>query len=214
MKAIFTFFLYGFIACPLWILSWLLAFFAFQASFGLSFLWATGIVVIAMGSLIWRRKHNLLKRHQITNKDYRYIQSHLKEAHNKMKRLNKTLLGVRSFRAAKQIGKLQQMVSRIYRIVKKEPKRFFVAERFFFYYLDSIVELSERYTFLTRQNVKEPDVRESLAETERTLAELSNSIEAELRTILSDDIDELNIELDVAKHSIDREKKAFPKGRS
>lgn len=213
MKFVLFLFLYGFAALPVSAVAWLIVFFGFDKSFSLSALWAAFAGVFVYCILIWRRKHKLLKRNQITNKELRYIQSNLKEARDKIKRLNKTLLRVRSFHAMKQIGKLQQTVRKIYRIVEKEPKRFYLAERFFFYHLDSIVELSERYTFLTRQYVKEQEVRQSLSETEQTLEQISNSVEDDLLTVLSNDINHLNIELDVAKHSINREQKAFPKGR-
>lgn len=95
-----------------------------------------------------------------------------------------------------------RITRKIYILTKKEPKRFYKAERFYFSHLDSAVELAEKYVFLSLQPKKDRELENSLFETRRTLEELKTSIENDLYQVLSDDIDQLHFELDVAKHSI------------
>ncbi|MGG1572457.1 5-bromo-4-chloroindolyl phosphate hydrolysis family protein [Fictibacillus sp. NRS-1165] len=45
-------------------------------------------------------------------------------------------------------------------------------------------------------------MQDSLAETRRTLKELTEYIEEDLYHMIADDVDQLKFELDVAKHSI------------
>jgi 5-bromo-4-chloroindolyl phosphate hydrolysis protein len=87
-------------------------------------------------------------------------------------------------------------------MTKKEPKRFFKAEQFYFSHLDSVVELTEKYALLATQPNKTSELVLSLKETRQTLTELTQAVEDDLYEILSDDIDHLNFEVDVAKHSI------------
>lgn len=207
MKSILSFLYRSFISLIILVIIGPIAYFGFNLSF-----WVSALLAILGGGITnfilkSRQQKRLLKENELTKKEFQYINSNLKEAKLKISRLNKAILGIRSFRAGKLLGGLQKMVKQIYQIVKKEPKRFYQAERFFFYHLDSVVELSERYVFLTRQNVKDSDVRLSLTETEQTLEKLAKSLDDDLLMVLSNDIETLNLELDVAKqnHEVDNQ---------
>jgi len=78
--------------------------------------------------------------------------------------------------AFKQLYELSKLSKRMYAIINKEPRRFYQSERFFFYHLDSVVELSERYAMLAAQPVKNENMYISLKETQSTLEDLSESI--------------------------------------
>ncbi|WP_017754793.1 5-bromo-4-chloroindolyl phosphate hydrolysis family protein [Calidifontibacillus oryziterrae] len=214
MKSILNFFLRSFIAVNITIIIGLVAFFGFDATIWISLF--IGILggIISNYFLKWRFHQRFLKENQLSSKDYIYIKNNLKEAHLKIKRLNKALLGVRSIHSARQLSKLNRIASKIYLIVKKEPRRFYQSERFFFYHLDSIVELSEQYVFLTKQQINDPQVRRSLSDAEQTLDNLIKSTNDDLLLLLSNDINQLNLELDVAKQTITRENNFFPKERS
>jgi 5-bromo-4-chloroindolyl phosphate hydrolysis protein len=93
----------------------------------------------------------------------------------------------------------------------KEPKRFYKAEEFYYSHLDSVVELSEKYGFLAAQPKKNIEINQSLLETRQTLNELTKVLEEDLYYVISDDVDHLNFEIDVAKHSIEKKKDStFP----
>lgn len=203
MQSILSFLFRSFISLIIFGIIWPCAYFGFDQS-----ILASSLLAILGGGITnfilkKRGQKKLLKENQLTKKEYQYISQNMKEADQKIKRLNKTMLSIRSFRAAKLLGNLQRLVKQIFQIVKKEPKRFYQAERFFFYHLDSVVELSERYVFLSRQNIKDLEVRMALSETEQTLEKLVKSLNDDLLTVLSNDIETLNMELDVAKQTHD-----------
>ncbi|KEF37927.1 5-bromo-4-chloroindolyl phosphate hydrolysis protein [Schinkia azotoformans MEV2011] len=203
MRSVLTFLFRSLISLIIVGIIWPTAYFGFEQSFLNSSLLAILGGGLTNFILKKRGQNKLLKENQLTKKEYQYIAQNVKEANQKIKRLNKVLLSIRSFRVAKLLGNLQRLVKQIYQIVKKEPKRFYQAERFFFYHLDSVVELSERYVFLSRQNIKDLEVRKSLSETEDTLEKLVKSLNDDLLTVLSNDIETLNMELDVARQTHD-----------
>lgn len=93
----------------------------------------------------------------------------------------------------------------------KEPKRFYKAEEFYFSHLDSLVELTEKYSFISSQPKQNSEMGQSLIETRRTLIELTKVVEDDLYHVISDDINTLNFEIDVAKHTIQKKKELkFP----
>jgi 5-bromo-4-chloroindolyl phosphate hydrolysis protein len=99
------------------------------------------------------------------------------------------------------------VVNKIYTITKNEPRRFYLAERFYYSHLDSLVEISEKYAFLSAQPKKNAELNFQLNETRRTISNLTETIEKDLYNVLEKDIDNLQFELDVAKLSIDKTKK-------
>jgi 5-bromo-4-chloroindolyl phosphate hydrolysis protein len=147
----------------------------------------------------WLYTNRFLKKNGISLKDYRYIDKNLKDAKSKIKRLQKAQFQVRSLGAFKQILELNRLSRRIYSIVRKEPKKFYKSEQFFFYHLDSVVELSEKYTYLATQPIKNDQVFQSIKDAKRTLHTLEDSLQEDLMHVLSDDIETLDFELDVAR---------------
>ncbi|MBU8880371.1 5-bromo-4-chloroindolyl phosphate hydrolysis family protein [Bacillus sp. FJAT-29790] len=181
---------------------WLVSYFAFSQTFLLS-----GVISLGGGIITYRitgmiMKHRFLKKHRLTRKEYQYIKKNLDEAKPKISRLHKALLSIRHIPSLKQRVEFIRITKKIYRLTRSEPKRFYQAERFFFSHLDSAVELSEKYVFLSAQPKKTYELDQSLNETRRTLEELTDLVEKDLYQVISDDIDQLNFEIDVAKHSI------------
>ncbi|MCP3762826.1 5-bromo-4-chloroindolyl phosphate hydrolysis family protein [Domibacillus sp. A3M-37] len=170
-----------------------LAYGAFAASFAVTFMLYTNF-----------GNRRIQKKHGLNRREYYYILDQLKEAKAKLSRLQHLFLKVRSLRSLKQMIELNSLVKRIYSVVKKEPKRFYEIEPFFYSHLDSVVELAEKSSLLSSKKVKDPDMKKSLLETTETLGDLSQTLEADLRQVLARDIEHLTIELDVAKQRAGR----------
>ncbi|WP_338754581.1 5-bromo-4-chloroindolyl phosphate hydrolysis family protein [Bacillus sp. FJAT-52991] len=144
----------------------------------------------------------LYKKYGLARKEYYFILDNLKEAKEKLSRLQKGFIKVRSINSFKQMIELNRLVRRIFSIVKKEPQRFYEAEAFFYSHLDSVVELSEKYAALNSHRMKNESVKQSLIETQETLNDLTKILENDLHQVLAKDIEHLSFELDVAKHSL------------
>ncbi|WP_167578531.1 5-bromo-4-chloroindolyl phosphate hydrolysis family protein [Jeotgalibacillus proteolyticus] len=193
------------IAVPLALLAWIipLSFFNVNGWVALGIGIAGGVIPYYV--IKWFQHRSILKSYGLSSQEYEYIQQNLTESQKKISRLQGKIFQVRSLSAMRQLNDLVKLSRRIFTIVKKDPKRFYTAERFFFYHLDSGVELTEKYTMLAAQPIKNKEVLTSLEDTRKTLFELNSSIEEELMNVLSNDIDNLKIELDYAKQSMDRE---------
>ncbi|HZG71761.1 MAG TPA: 5-bromo-4-chloroindolyl phosphate hydrolysis family protein [Chondromyces sp.] len=202
MKTFLSFLLRIFIAIPLAAAAGIISYESWGLSPLLSVGTAFGTALAAFYGIKWYLSSRFLKKHQLTRKEYAYIRSNLQEARKKLSRLQSVLIRVRSIGTFRQMIELNRLVRRIYAIVKREPKRFYDAEKFFFYHLDSVVELSEKYAYLVSQRVKDEEVKRSLIETKETLGDLSKSLEKDLYNVLANDINQLTFELDVAKHSL------------
>ncbi|WLR55446.1 5-bromo-4-chloroindolyl phosphate hydrolysis family protein [Mesobacillus subterraneus] len=189
-------------AIPFSAFIWLLAFAGFDQSFWMSSLYGFiggGFMFLGLGYYLERR---VLEKNRLTKKEYKYIQRNLKEANGKINKIQKSLFSIRHIRSLRQRMELLRLVKNIQKLSNREPRRFFQAEQFYFSHLDSIMELSERYAFLSSQPGKNRELERSLYDTQDTLKELTKIVEKDLSYMLADDIDHLNFEIDVAKHSI------------
>jgi 5-bromo-4-chloroindolyl phosphate hydrolysis protein len=211
MNPFLAFLVRSFVAIPITVITWLLSFFAFNQTF----LLATGMAIAAgiathlVLSLVMKTK--FLNKHQLTRREYQYIRKNLVEAKRKMNRLNKSLFQIRDISSVRQRIDILRITKKIQKMTVKEPKRFYQAEEFYFSHLDSVVELTEKYGFLTVQPKKNMEINQSLIETRQTLNELTKVLEEDLYRVISDDVDHLNFEIDVAKHTIKKQKDSkFP----
>ena len=166
MKSVFSFFL-GMLATAEAVLIWLILFLGFD----MGFLASSGISILAgfltFCGVKFVSDYRFLKKNRLTRKEYAYIQKNLQEAKKKLTRLQKSFFSVRTMGAFKQLYELNRLVKRMYSIVKKDPRRFYQSERFFFYHLDSVVEISERYARLAAQPVKNLSIAERNAKHSR-----------------------------------------------
>jgi 5-bromo-4-chloroindolyl phosphate hydrolysis protein len=181
---------------------WALVYFLFHHLF-----WLSSAVSIFAGFVIyqwlkWMMTGKFLKQQGLSRKEYRFIRKNLKEAKLKMKRLQKAFLSVRQIDTFRLFYDMYKLVRKIYSLIKKEPKRFYQAESFFYVHLDSMVELIEKYALLNTQPVQNKEMIQSVQETKRTLQELHHEVEKDLYQLLSNDMDELQFELEYAKRSL------------
>ncbi|MFS8651525.1 MAG: 5-bromo-4-chloroindolyl phosphate hydrolysis family protein [Caldibacillus sp.] len=173
-------------------------------SFGSSVLYGIVASVAVYYILKWIMKSYNIKSTGLTRREYYYIQRNLKEAKRKIRRLQKAFLKSSNVLTAKQHIEILRVVHKIHDMTKKEPIRFFKAEEFYFSHLDSLVEIAEKYAFLNAQPVKTPELTDSLNETRRTIARLSDTIQDDLLKVIEHDVDTLKFELDVAKRTIEK----------
>ncbi|MBA9028734.1 5-bromo-4-chloroindolyl phosphate hydrolysis family protein [Peribacillus huizhouensis] len=196
------------ISGPIAVIIWPVCFYGFGQSAIMSTLWSIsgGVLVFFASSLYMSAR--FLKKHGLSRKEYQYIKGNIKEAKSKIFRACKALLSIRHLPSLKERIELVRMIRKIYSLTKKEPKRFYQAEKFYFSHLDSTLELAEKYVFLASQPKKNKELDLSLIETRRTLEQLTKLVEEDLYEVISNDIQELDYEIDVAKQTLKNTKES------
>lgn len=209
MKYVVTAFMFMFrtaVALLTWVLTWVACWLGFGVPF-LTSMWAgLAAALLTFFGLQWMFNRKVLQDSGLSRREYKYIQEHLKEAKIKINRLQKVMFSVGNVMTIKQNYDVLRVAKKLQSIVENEPRRFYEAEPFYYSHLDSIVELTEKYAFLTKQPVKTKEIQASLNETRATISEMVEMIEQDLFRLLSNDMDELRVELDVAKQNIDKNK--------
>lgn len=206
MKQFVQFFTRSSIATVSTVTIWIVSYFPLSLPYVVSSAYAIGGGALTYFTVKGITTQRFLKQNQLSRKEYKYIKKNLNEASKKIARLRKSLVNVRSLTSIKQNIDILRVVNKIYTIVKNEPRRFYLVEPFFYSHLESLVEISEKYYFLTSQPKKNAELSISLSETRRTIDNLAETVEKDLYDVLAKDIDNLHFEVDVAKLRIDKTK--------
>ncbi len=140
----------------------------------------------------------------MTRSEYRNIRVQIKEGKEKIKTLQSQYYKVRSISSFKQLMDMVKIANRILMIVQQNPRKFYLAEPFFYSHLDSAIELTGKYSLLVGQPVKDMEMRIALQETREMLRSLQHVMEADLKRVLSTDVEQLRMELDYARLAVDQ----------
>ena len=97
---------------------------------------------------------------------------------------------------------MTKLSRRIVNIVQTNPQKFYTVEDFFYAHLPSAVQLTENYTMLSQQQIKDNEIHLALEDTRKTLKDLHETMENDLKDALASDLENLKIELDFASKSI------------
>lgn len=140
----------------------------------------------------------------MTRSEYRNIRVQIKEGKEKIKTLQSQYYKVRSISSFKQLMDMVKIANKIMAIVQQNPRKFYLAEPFIYSHLDSAIELTGKYTLLVGQPVKDMEMRIALQETREMLRSLQQVMEADLKRVLSTDVEQLRMELDYARLAVDQ----------
>jgi 5-bromo-4-chloroindolyl phosphate hydrolysis protein len=165
---------------------------------------AAGTYIASNSTMKQVQVSSVSKQLGMTRSEYKNINHQVRDAKAKVKTLQSHYYRVRSIASFKQLMEMTRIANKIIAIVQDNPRKFYHAERFFYSHLDSAIELTEKYTLLIGQPVKDRDLKIALQETREMLLEMNKVMEQDLKVILATDVEQLRMELDYARLSIDQ----------
>lgn len=139
------------------------------------------------------------KQLKISRAEFLHIEKQVELATKSAALLTQKYVQVRSVKSFRVIYDMSKLSKRIIALVRKDPKKFYLIEEFFYAHLPSAVELSDKYAVLTKEKVTGTDIHLALNDARVTLKELHETMEGDLKQALATDIESLKIELDFAK---------------
>lgn len=145
------------------------------------------------------------KRFHMTRSEYKHVRTQIKEAKEKIKQLQGHYYRVRSISYYKQIREMVRLSQKIVANVQQNPRKFYLAEPFFYSHLNTALELTEKYTHLIGQPVKDKELKIALQDTRDTLTSMIDVMEKDLKKVLSTDVEQLRMELEYAQMTLDKQ---------
>jgi 5-bromo-4-chloroindolyl phosphate hydrolysis protein len=131
----------------------------------------------------------------ITKEKYREI---IEQGQTKLKTLGSFIGKVESVEVKKKVKEITDIVEKIFLDLKKDPKDVKVAREFLSYYLDTTLNILNRYVDISRQKLKSKKITEMLDTIKR-------AFEKQLEKLLRDDILDLDSDIAVLEQTMKTE---------
>ncbi len=93
----------------------------------------------------------------------------------------------------------------LFKELVKEPTRLNEASHFLYTHLPNMVDLTDKYLEINNHEIKSRDTYEKMEESIQIIDQMASLIKQDYQKFVSDDLDELDVELSIAKQSIKRE---------
>lgn len=148
---------------------------------------ATGITYVVSGHIIER----------VTDQDAKFIRDSLRDAEHKNNQIKIYGRKWKMRKLWKKIKYIRSINNNIISTIKDHPERFPQADKFFSLYLDSTLNVLDKYETLLYQPMKTSNITESIIKLDFMLDDLIGGLEDELSEVLKDDIIQIDIEQEV-----------------
>lgn len=194
------------IAFPVAVIAWFASVFALDIYVIFDFLISavTFLAIYFPTQRLTSRKY--LNEIGLSRRDYHFVNSQLNNAQDKIRRILKTFVNVRSIKDFKQVNEIYRISRAIYFAVKQQPGSFFKVEGFFYSHIDNALNLIEAYTRLSKSPKKSKEEKQKLEQTRITLDEVKRTLVADLKRINNEDYSQLDIEMELNKMEQKRNK--------
>lgn len=93
----------------------------------------------------------------------------------------------------------------LFKELVKEPTRLHEASHFLYTHLPNMVDLTDKYIEINDHEVKSRETYEKMEESVQIIDQLASLITSDYQQFVSDDLDDLDVELSIAKQSLKRD---------
>ncbi|MBF8808511.1 MAG: 5-bromo-4-chloroindolyl phosphate hydrolysis family protein [Enterococcus lacertideformus] len=93
----------------------------------------------------------------------------------------------------------------LFKALVKEPNRLHEASQFLYTHLPNLVDLTNKYIEINNHEIKNKQTYEKLEESSQIIDQLAHLIAQDYQQFVSDDLDDLDVEISVAKQSLKRD---------
>lgn len=187
------------IALPTAVIAWFASIFALDIYFIFDVLVAAATFIVFYFPTQRLTSRKYLREIGLSRRDYHFVNGQLNNAQDKIRRIFKTFVNVRSIKDFKQVNEIYRISRAIYFAVKQRPGSFFKVESFFYSHIDNALNLIEAYTRLSKSPKKSKEEKQKLEQTRITLDEVKRTLVADLRRINDEDYSQLDIEMELNK---------------
>lgn len=167
---------------------------------------AVGVIAFIGGMFLFGSK---LKKNQMEfsglDMDSQLVASVIKEGEERLKKIRQLSFKINDRRTKEKVDKIIDVTERIFDDIKKDPKDAKPAKKFLTYYLDSTVNILEKYIDISSKRLSSPEINATLTKVETILDTIVEAFEKLLEKLLENDIIDLDTEISVLESTIKSE---------
>ncbi|MEG0284588.1 MULTISPECIES: 5-bromo-4-chloroindolyl phosphate hydrolysis family protein [Vagococcus] len=142
----------------------------------------------------------------MSDKEIAFFRETMAEAKSQITVLEKNMQQVAKLKAINLRYDTLKASRAMFKEIVKEPNKLHRSDRFLYNHLPNLVELTSKYIEINDHELKTKDTFDALNQCAAAIEEVSQLIVKDYSEFVQDDLDDLDVELSIAKQNIDREK--------
>lgn len=137
--------------------------------------------------------------------DIQYFRETMQNAKFQIKKIETNMLSTGKLKAIENRNNTIHLTKSMFREIIKEPNRLHEVDQFLYVHLPSLADLSEKYVEIDNHQAKSKATYEILEKASQTLDKMCQQIAEDYVNFKSDDIDDMEVEVELAKRSLDKD---------
>lgn len=137
--------------------------------------------------------------------DIQYFRQTMQNAKAQIKKIETNLQATGKLKAIENRNNTVHLTKSLFREIIKEPNRLHEVDQFLYVHLPSLADLSEKYVEIDNHEAKSKATYDMLDRSSQTLDEMCQQIAVDYVEFKSDDIEDMEVEVELAKRSLDKD---------
>jgi 5-bromo-4-chloroindolyl phosphate hydrolysis protein len=129
----------------------------------------------------------------------------LKESEEKIREMENLARQMKDEKIKVKIYHIIGIVRKIYENIRIDPEKMKVARQFLSYYFDTSIRIINKYSQLSKQEVKSPEITRALLKAEDMLNSIDTAFDKQLARLLSNDVMDLDVEIETLEKTFKAE---------
>ena len=190
-----------------------------------SFSFVLGLLLIGVVLVLWglfgsRRKKGkqeeipaLTDEHEksgMTANEISFFRQTMNQTKNEINQLQMNMQQTAKLKAIDLRHDPVKAAKALFKELVKEPNRLHEASQFLYTHLPNLVDLTNKYNEINDHEIKNKQTYEKLEESAQIIDQLSALIAQDYQKFVAEDLDDIDVEISVAKQSLKRDNKYEP----
>ena len=141
----------------------------------------------------------------MSDKEITFFRNTLAEAKEQIEQLDKNIHSVAKLKAINLRYDTLKVTKAMFKEIVKEPQKLHLADKFLYNHLPNLVELTNKYVEISEHEIKNKSTYEALNESVVAIEAVSELIIKDYASFVADDIEDLEVEISIAKQNAQRE---------
>jgi 5-bromo-4-chloroindolyl phosphate hydrolysis protein len=154
-----------------------------------------------------KSKEEYYKEMGLSSQEIDFFRSTMNTAKKQINQLQTNVAQSTKLKAIDLRNDTLKIAKSMFKELVKEPQKLHQANHFLYTHLPNLVELTNKHLEIEQHTVKTKQVYEKLEESAQIIDQLSKLIGKDYEEFVADDLEDLDVEITIAKNSINRDNK-------
>ncbi|MHC5229970.1 5-bromo-4-chloroindolyl phosphate hydrolysis family protein [Enterococcus sp. LJL99] len=141
----------------------------------------------------------------LTDQEITFFRDTMNIAKKQIDQLQENMTSSTKLRAIDLRNDTLRVSKALFKELVKEPKKLHLANHFLYTHLPNLVDLTNKYLEIDAHEIKNKQTYEKLEESAQIIDQVSKLIKKDYEQFVADDLEDLDVEISVAKNSLKRD---------